>query len=365
MTTSPTYKLSVLIRTRDRQEPLKRAISSVMVQEIDNLELLVINDRGSSVKKLCEKLLAQDKKTDLKVIDILPEQQGGRSHAANLGLKFAQGEFVAFLDDDDWLMPGHYTKLLSALEENTTFSLAYSGVICENSLGEKVQVYDEPVDEYSLMLKNALPIHAPVFRRQLLESGCLFNEDINFYEDWDFWLQLAEQTSFLHVPGITAVYYLGLSGFAKRLDEEQSQAEKKLLSQWLKRWPIEKIQALFYQTRELSNKAQWHKNDLSLLDKCRTDFACLSVEREKLITDRNLILKKHDATEKQLHQTQRDYKHLDNQYSVSLAEKEKLEIDINIASSQIQQLNKRIDSIYSSYSWRLTKPLRWLSNLLN
>ena len=82
------------------------------------------------------------------------------------------------------------------------------GVRLVQRSGDAAGVLDEPFDATRLWLANYLPIHAVLFARDLVAAGARFDEDLEVYEDWDFWRQLAERQTFLHVGGVSATYRL-------------------------------------------------------------------------------------------------------------------------------------------------------------
>ena len=135
-----------------------------------------------------------------------------RARAANVGLDQSTGQYIAFLDDDDWLHPEHIGRLVAALEDSKASRAAYDDVEVvgwsDESAPVKVGTFDSPYDPVALLCENYIPIHAALFDRSLLEEGdgCRFDEMLEFFEDWDFWIQLSRQTTFIHVPGLGAVY---------------------------------------------------------------------------------------------------------------------------------------------------------------
>lgn len=135
-----------------------------------------------------------------------------RARAANVGLDQATGQYIAFLDDDDWLHPEHIGRLVAALGDSKVARAAYDDVEIVGWSDEgapvKVGTFAVPYDPVALLCENYIPIHAALFDRSLLEEGegCRFDEMLEFFEDWDFWIQLSRHTTFTHVPGLGAVY---------------------------------------------------------------------------------------------------------------------------------------------------------------
>src|SRR3990167_9252249 len=91
-------KISVIVRSMDRPM-LREALHSISSQTYANIEVIVVNALGDSHRPLG----GECGRFPLRLIDAGKPLQ--RSAAANLGLDNASGEWIAFLDDDDWLAP--------------------------------------------------------------------------------------------------------------------------------------------------------------------------------------------------------------------------------------------------------------------
>jgi LmbE family N-acetylglucosaminyl deacetylase/GT2 family glycosyltransferase/glycosyltransferase involved in cell wall biosynthesis len=193
--------VSIVVRSMDRPF-LGDALASLAVQTWNNIEVLVVNARPE-------------------IHSVLPEQVGnirikliqrgvalGRSAAGNVGLQEAVGQYIGFLDDDDWIMPSHISLLVGELEKNRGLVAAYSATVVKN----EEEVVDRYAQEFNLGLlhiRNYLPIHSVLFRRNAA-ADCHFDESQQVYEDWDFWLQLASKGAFKLVNQETAVYRANL-----------------------------------------------------------------------------------------------------------------------------------------------------------
>src|SRR5580700_3042136 len=95
--------VSVIMPTRDRCGEMVRAAASVLAQDIDDLELVVVDDNSSDDSaKVLDGLMAQDRRIRV----VRNETSVGPCEARNRGLAVARGELVAFCDDDDVWLPG-------------------------------------------------------------------------------------------------------------------------------------------------------------------------------------------------------------------------------------------------------------------
>ena len=104
--------ITVIIPVYNTQKFLKRCLDSVLNQTYKNLEIILVND-GSSDKsaELCEKIAENDSR-----IVLIHKENGGLSSARNAGLDSATGEYITFLDSDDWLALDIYERCVDVIK---------------------------------------------------------------------------------------------------------------------------------------------------------------------------------------------------------------------------------------------------------
>ncbi len=127
-----------------------------------------------------------------------------RPRAANAGLANARGAWIGFLDEDDSIAPDH-VALLMATATIAGLPVAYSQTLMLGADGRE-RIFGGPFDRAALVRSNYLAIHAVLFSRVFVDQGVRFDEALPMFEDWDFWLQLSEQTDFAFAQRPTAVY---------------------------------------------------------------------------------------------------------------------------------------------------------------
>lgn len=229
---APLKLISVLVRTTGRSS-LAEAIASIKAQDYRPLEIVVVDAAAKGLPVLNSAL-----DPDLKIQICTPEAPLNRCAAANFALDNAQGELLIFLDDDDYFLDGHLSRLASALAQHLEAPLAYAGVACERGQPPlRSHVFDAPFFAARLRVENYIPIHAAMFRRSVLSAGCRFDIALTLHEDWDFWLQVLRIGPFIHCPGISAIYKLGDGGSGiwsdtHRVNESLMQIRRKWWSEW-------------------------------------------------------------------------------------------------------------------------------------
>ena len=106
--------LSVIIPVYNVEQYLERGVLSVVYQTYRNLEILLIDDGSKDNSgEICDQLARSYNR-----IRVLHKENGGLSDARNAGLSLAKGEYITFLDSDDYIHPETYSILISQMEEN-------------------------------------------------------------------------------------------------------------------------------------------------------------------------------------------------------------------------------------------------------
>jgi len=303
--------VSVIVRSMDRPS-LQDALDSIGAQSYPNIEVILVNAKGSAHQH------QGDVSGPIPIRFISPGTQLGRSNAANIGLKNALGQYLVFLDDDDWFEPDHIQSLMNAFKFNPTFKVAYTGVKCVDGNGTLLHhQFDASFDAVKLLSGNFIPIHAVLFSRTLIELGCYFDESLDLYEDWDFWIQLSQHVDFLKVKGLSAVYRItAQSGFGLNATPQVRMRSSLLVySKWIHRLKESQLSSLM---QAVSNSFS-RENELYNL-KAKLDQTLF--DRDLEIIRLNQAVSDHDL--------------------------------------EISKLKTTLDSMQQTISWRVTKPLRLL-----
>lgn len=116
-------KISVIIPVYNVKPYLERCIESVRIQTYTNLEIIIIDDGSTDgSEKLCDEYALKDDR-----VLVFHQKNSGQAAARNLGIDHATGEWIAFLDSDDWIEPEMYEVLLhTALVNNVEISSCLS-----------------------------------------------------------------------------------------------------------------------------------------------------------------------------------------------------------------------------------------------
>lgn len=205
--------VTIIIRTQGRRpQQLQRAVRSACEQKGETPEVLVIEDGGDTMAPVVEPLGARH----------VPLAKVGRSAAGNAGMRVAQGAFLGFLDDDDWLLPQHLATLVPVLLQKPQIAATYALAeeIAVAATPEKIirrRIFGTvPFQRGSLWLRNLFPIQTVLFRRSLFETSGGFDETLDALEDWDLWLRYSQIQPFFGVAEVTSAFTIPASRKALR-----------------------------------------------------------------------------------------------------------------------------------------------------
>lgn len=106
--------LSIIVPVYNAEKYLSRCIESLIIQTHKALEIILIDDGSQDNSSIiCDDYKDRDER-----IKVIHQKNGGVSKARNVGLEYANGEYIAFVDSDDWVEPEMYEKLLQAALDN-------------------------------------------------------------------------------------------------------------------------------------------------------------------------------------------------------------------------------------------------------
>ncbi len=275
--------VTVIVRTIGRRSLVRKALDSVALQTYPNIEVVLVDAEAGEDPRLgqwCGRFPLRICGTGRS----LP-----RSKAANVGLDNARGEYLIFLDDDDWCEPDHVAGLVKAMRENPDVQAVYSGVRCVDEEGKDKGLFlNHPYDPVRLLAVNEIPIHALLFEKDLLHDGCRFDEALDIYEDWDFWIQLSLHTKFFHLDRITAIYRIsnregsGVHGY-----EEARKGREAIFDKWRGLWTRRQV----YDLMEYALK----QREAAELRKETGEQAVLLKDRDAKIAEQAAQLADRDA----------------------------------------------------------------------
>ncbi|MFO7713200.1 glycosyltransferase family 2 protein [Desulfosarcina sp.] len=181
-------RVSVILPTYNRGWIVEQAVDSVLDQQYDNLELIVVDDGSSDDTPGLLSAYGQR-------IRVIRQDNRGVSTARNAGIRAAGGDLISLLDSDDIWLPGKITAQVDFFAENPDALICQTEEIwIRNGVrvnpGRRHRKKTGMIFEESLALCLVSP-SAVMVRRPLLDEVGLFDESLPACEDYDLWLRIA------------------------------------------------------------------------------------------------------------------------------------------------------------------------------
>ena len=379
--------VSILIRSMDR-DFLSEALDSVALQTYPNIEVVVAAavPGHRPLPPKCGPFNLRLVSTDAPLL---------RSRCANKAMAHGQGSLFLFLDDDDWLMPGHIARLVHASGLQPNALAIYTGISLVDIEGKPMgQTFDLPFDAIRQMAGNLMPIHAVLFSAKVLERGCHFDESLDRYEDWDFWLQLAKLAPMVHLPGVSGAYRIhessGVHSDAGAAGLSSGNIHQKWEAQWTRAqigqimhrvWSHPEIEARLTDTQQRLTAAENEKaqlpNSIKHMEDAQTQRALALAQQELSLSTRTSAAINQEYALKQRQSALTQQESVAAQRETRLAQREaavaaqtlvavqhqhafeSLARQAEAATDELAQKTHDLAAVYSSRSWRITRPLRW------
>ncbi len=219
-----TPSFSVVVPCYNQARFLHTAVDSALDQSHPDVQVIVVND-GSSDETLT---VAQSYGERVRLVD---QENRGLAAARNAGLRIATGEFVNFLDADDWLDPDFLRHQAEAIQSSSSSVFVGEWTLC--NVEAKPLTHGEfvvPGDAYRFLLGgNRMPCQSLTARRTAVEGIGLFDESLKAYEDWDLWLRLAAAGHHFAAAPKARVFYRRHEGTMSRDIERMLGAARKVL----------------------------------------------------------------------------------------------------------------------------------------
>ncbi|PSO87885.1 MAG: hypothetical protein BRC41_03995 [Cyanobacteria bacterium QH_9_48_43] len=186
---NPPPKVSIVMPAHDAEPFIGEAINSVLAQTYQSWELIIVNDGSQdNTKQIIESF--QDSR-----IICIDQENAGRPNARNTALKHVRGEYVTFLDADDFYESNNLELQVKFLQENKYAGAVVGSVkrVAENGRAIKINIRPDgqPIPTKSFLIGNPAHLQSTMFRRQWVNPSVLFNPEARAGEDWEFNIQRA------------------------------------------------------------------------------------------------------------------------------------------------------------------------------
>jgi len=222
-------KISIIIPVYNCAPYLKRCLESLLNQTLQDIEIILINDGSKDASpEVCEEYVKKDSR-----IVIINQENSGQSRARNKGLQIASGEFIGFVDSDDWVDIDFFEKLYSTAKKYNA-DIAMADFIRTGPKQHKIRLNltDETVYETiedKIKIAKALKegcIWNKIYKKEVLED-IRFNEGM-YFEDGPFTIRaLYNAKKLVTVPSVYYYYYQNPASTVKTMNSKKRADKQK------------------------------------------------------------------------------------------------------------------------------------------
>jgi glycosyltransferase involved in cell wall biosynthesis len=224
--------VSVVIPVYNAERFIKTCIDSVLRQSYENLEVLVIDDGGP------DQSISIVEQYDDQRLRIIRQENRGLAGARNTGIRVARGDFIAFLDADDFWFVHKIEKHVAVMQANPKCGVSFSASIFVDEDGESLNRLQEPFNKNDFNSSHVFcrnPIgngSVPMITRSVFDHIAFksagvkhlqyFDESLRQSEDIDCWTRITLQTEseFQYIDQPLTFYRLNSGGLSANVDRQ-------------------------------------------------------------------------------------------------------------------------------------------------
>lgn len=212
-------KISIIIPVYNAEKYLRECLDSVLAQTFQDFEVLLINDGSTDNSgQICDEYAEKDKR-----IKVFHKENGGVSAARNLGIENAKGEWITFVDSDDFIGENFLWDLHACLDANSDFVITNCSLIYESGNVRYWTPYSRGnflIKDF-LLLPHSTIIRVPfskLFKKDIIEKNQLkFDTNLDLGEDTKFVFQYCKIINFVTSSSQKKYFYRQLdNGLSKK-----------------------------------------------------------------------------------------------------------------------------------------------------
>mgnify|MGYP004636798191 CR=1 FL=1 len=202
--------ISIIVPVYNVEKYLERCIKSIIGQTYKNIEIILVDDGSKdNSAKICDDFMKKDNR-----IKVIHKKNGGLSDARNAGIEISKGEYIGFIDSDDYIEKDMFETLYNLCKENNaeismvSYYEYYNGKLIAVRRSEKVEKFDKISALKELLIDTKIQSHActKLFKKELFE-GMKFPINKSF-EDIATTLKLFEKANYVALLEEPKYFYI-------------------------------------------------------------------------------------------------------------------------------------------------------------
>ena len=211
-------KVSVIVPFNNVENYISKCLTSLIYQTLDDIEIICINDASTDNSK---NIVSEYAKNDKRIKILNVETMSGQSFARNLGLEIASGEYIGFVDSDDWVELDMFEKMYNQAKlgdtditmcqaqlyddkEQRFYTDDYYSLKILERMGNKVFSFEETKDE---ILNINVVLWNKIYKRKFLNSIQVKFQDGYIYEDMLYFFETYLKATRINILWEALYYY--------------------------------------------------------------------------------------------------------------------------------------------------------------
>lgn len=204
-------KISIIIPVYNAEKYLSRCIESVLKCESKDIELILVNDGSKDCsKEICELYIQKDKR-----VNLINQVNKGVSIARNNGIQVATGDYIMFLDADDYLVNDYFKIISDTIIKNYDFIGFSNYSVNKNKISRddypNVDIYSEDLNDAYQILMGTHLLHTcwgKLYKRELIiKQKIKFPKSVKIGEDYLFVLEFFKYIKNIKLVNTPILYY--------------------------------------------------------------------------------------------------------------------------------------------------------------
>lgn len=183
-------KISIIVPIYNTEKYLEECLDSILRQSMRDIEVICINDGSTdSSAQLCDAIMARDKR-----VVVVHKENGGLSSARNTGIEHAKGQYILFVDSDDWISPFLCQQIYDKAIETDADLIQFfyqeelrDGCNKPPRVSEISEVsYETAYDKLSIAFNSGPMVWKFLWKTDLIRQNRLYFTDKILYEDFEY-----------------------------------------------------------------------------------------------------------------------------------------------------------------------------------
>jgi glycosyltransferase involved in cell wall biosynthesis len=193
---------TIIIPTYNRAYLLKRSIDSVIEQTYSHWELIIVDDESEDDTENLVRSFNDER------IRYIYKKNKERSAARNTGINYSKGDYVCFLDSDDYYLNNHLEEFNKCIDINKSPTAIFYCNTLEDSDGKLTEIKSEDIktrNNIEFVLQNIIGCPRTCIHKSILKKYS-FNETLNVGEDLDLWVRALKEFPLIRNDKYTVVF---------------------------------------------------------------------------------------------------------------------------------------------------------------